>query len=57
MDISEIACGMNAALYFIQMDLDGGKSRGGANEAGARYGTGYCDAQVGIIIFDCKVFI
>merc|ERR1711979_161864 len=39
-------CGLNSAVYFVEMDGDGGKSRsGGKNQAGAAYGTGYCDAQ------------
>jgi len=33
---------MNDALYFVEMDRDGGKSRG---SQGPHYGTGYCDAQ------------
>lgn len=45
-DLREMPCGLNGALYFVQMDADGGiKSSGGKNEAGAKYGTGYCDAQ------------
>ena len=28
------------------MDADGGKSKHAANKGGAKYGTGYCDAQV-----------
>ncbi|KAH9084030.1 hypothetical protein Ae201684P_020292 [Aphanomyces euteiches] len=35
--------GGNAALYFVPMAQDGGKV--GNNNAGAAYGTGYCDAQ------------
>ncbi|KAF7314729.1 Glucanase [Mycena kentingensis (nom. inval.)] len=45
-DVSQLPCGLNGALYFAQMDADGGVSKsGGRNKAGARYGTGYCDAQ------------
>ncbi|KAF7327562.1 Glucanase [Mycena kentingensis (nom. inval.)] len=45
-DVSQLPCGLNGALYFAQMDADGGVSKsGGRNQAGARYGTGYCDAQ------------
>ncbi|KAJ6476502.1 exoglucanase-like protein 1 precursor [Mycena vitilis] len=41
-----LPCGLNGALYFSQMDADGGVSKSaGANKAGAKYGTGYCDAQ------------
>ena len=44
-DVSALVCGLNGALYFVQMDEDGGASRFGGNTAGAKYGTGYCDAQ------------
>lgn len=37
-------CGTNGALYFVEMTENGGKGQG-SNAAGARYGTGYCDAQ------------
>ncbi|KAK7028777.1 glucanase [Favolaschia claudopus] len=41
-----LPCGLNGALYFSQMDADGGVAKSnGANKAGAKYGTGYCDAQ------------
>ncbi|KAG9399979.1 hypothetical protein AC1031_010899 [Aphanomyces cochlioides] len=42
-DVSNVPCGGNAALYFVPMAKDGGKV--GNNKAGAAYGTGYCDAQ------------
>merc|ERR1719361_100297 len=42
-DDKEIDCGLNGALYFVGMDADGGAARHG--NAGANYGTGYCDAQ------------
>ena len=32
--------------HSTQMDADGGKSKHAANKGGAKYGTGYCDAQV-----------
>jgi len=35
---------MNGAMYFVEMDRQGGKGRN-HNQAGAKYGTGYCDAQ------------
>lgn len=44
-DLSQVACGMNSALYFVPMQPDGGAGSYPANEAGAEYGTGYCDAQ------------
>ncbi|KAF1327778.1 putative glycosyl hydrolase family 7 protein, partial [Globisporangium splendens] len=44
-DVSQLPCGLNGALYFVQMDEDGGKSKYTDNKAGAAYGTGYCDAQ------------
>jgi cellulose 1,4-beta-cellobiosidase len=43
-DVSTLECGLNGAVYFIEMDSKGGKGKG-SNEAGAKYGTGYCDAQ------------
>merc|ERR1719228_2039510 len=44
-DVSKLPCGLNGALYFVEMDEDGGLSKYPTNEAGAPYGTGYCDAQ------------
>lgn len=42
-DLSSLPCGMNAALYFIEMDEHGDSNS--MNPGGAKYGTGYCDAQ------------
>lgn len=39
------SCGLNGALYFVSMDLDGGVAKHPGNTAGAKYGTGYCDSQ------------
>ncbi|KAF9462197.1 family 7 glycoside hydrolase [Collybia nuda] len=44
-DMSNLPCGLNGALYFVEMDADGGLSKYPGNKAGAKYGTGYCDAQ------------
>nr|pir cellobiohydrolase (EC 3.2.1.91) - Corticium rolfsii (Strain AHU9627) [Agroathelia rolfsii]BAC81967.1 cellobiohydrolase [Agroathelia rolfsii] len=44
-DASNIGCGINGAVYFVQMDADGGLSKYSSNKAGAQYGTGYCDSQ------------
>lgn len=44
-DVSNLPCGSNGALYFVQMDADGGTACFPANTAGAAYGTGACDAQ------------
>lgn len=45
-DVSMLPCGANGALYFIAMPEDGGvKGIKGNNTAGAKFGTGYCDAQ------------
>jgi len=44
-DVSNMPCGLNGALYFVEMTPDGGKSAHPGNAAGAKYGTGYCDAQ------------
>eukprot|EP00586_Coscinodiscus_wailesii_P022577 CAMPEP_0172518660 /NCGR_PEP_ID=MMETSP1066-20121228/290949_1 /TAXON_ID=671091 /ORGANISM="Coscinodiscus wailesii, Strain CCMP2513" /LENGTH=1115 /DNA_ID=CAMNT_0013301091 /DNA_START=657 /DNA_END=4001 /DNA_ORIENTATION=- len=43
-DVSDLYCGMNGAMYFVEMDEFGGRGLG-SNNAGAKYGTGYCDAQ------------
>lgn len=44
-DVSKLGCGLNGALYFVSMDEDGGMAKYSTNKAGAKYGTGYCDAQ------------
>ncbi|CAE6429109.1 unnamed protein product [Rhizoctonia solani] len=44
-DVSNLPCGLNGALYFSEMAADGGMSKYSNNKAGAKYGTGYCDAQ------------
>merc|ERR1712166_400013 len=44
-DMSQLACGLNGALYFVKMQTDGGMAEFSGNKAGAQYGTGYCDAQ------------
>jgi len=45
-DVSSMPCGLNGAVYFVEMDADGGMAKsGGLNKAGAGFGTGYCDAQ------------
>lgn len=44
-DASALPCGLNGALYFVEMKEDGGKSSFADNKAGANMGTGYCDAQ------------
>ncbi|KAF2710387.1 glycoside hydrolase family 7 protein [Pleomassaria siparia CBS 279.74] len=44
-DVSNLPCGLNGALYLIEMDEDGGTGRFPTNKAGAKYGTGYCDTQ------------
>ncbi|KAK4128776.1 glycoside hydrolase family 7 protein [Parathielavia appendiculata] len=44
-DVSHLPCGLNGAVYFSEMDEDGGVSRFSGNKAGAKYGTGYCDSQ------------
>ncbi|TFY80677.1 hypothetical protein EWM64_g3334 [Hericium alpestre] len=44
-DVSNLGCGLNGALYFSEMSADGGLSEYPTNKAGAQYGTGYCDSQ------------
>jgi len=41
-EASSLKCGFNGAVYFVEMEADGGKSSG---TQGAEFGTGYCDAQ------------
>ena len=50
-DLSALGCGLNAALYLVQMEEDGGMSKHPSNKAGAKYGTGYCDAQCANVKF------
>lgn len=42
-DLSTLPCGENGALYFSEMEADGGQSDN--SKGGAAYGSGYCDAQ------------
>ncbi|KAI0081672.1 Exoglucanase 1 [Panus rudis PR-1116 ss-1] len=44
-DMSNLGCGLNGAVYLVEMDADGGVSKFPTNKAGAKYGTGYCDSQ------------
>ncbi|EJD53243.1 Exocellobiohydrolase [Auricularia subglabra TFB-10046 SS5] len=47
-DVSNLPCGLNGAVYFSQMTEDGGMAdlhEFSTNKAGAKYGTGYCDSQ------------
>jgi len=44
-DMSTLPCGLNGALYFVEMSADGGLSEFSSNKAGSAYGTGYCDSQ------------
>lgn len=44
-DVSNLPCGVNGALYFVAMPKDGGSGKYPGDKAGAKYGTGYCDAQ------------
>jgi len=43
--MSNLPCGLNGALYFVEMPQDGGLSKYPGDKCGAKYGTGYCDAQ------------
>ncbi len=40
-DDHEMNCGINGALYFVEMEADGGLSKDPLNKAGAAAGTGY----------------
>lgn len=44
-DASDLDCGLNGALYFAEMPADGDTGQYPSNKCGAKYGTGYCDAQ------------
>lgn len=44
-DMSKLPCGMNSALYLVEMEAKGGQDSTDISVAGAPYGTGYCDAQ------------
>ncbi|KAG9386531.1 Glyco-hydro-7 multi-domain protein [Pyrenophora tritici-repentis] len=37
-DLSNLPCGFNGALYFVSMDADGGMKKYSTNKAGAKYG-------------------
>lgn len=67
-DVSNMPCGLNGALYFSEMDADGGMAKYPTNKAGAKYGTGYCDSQcphdikfingqVCLCMFICRSFL
>ncbi|KAF8316668.1 cellobiohydrolase I-II [Clavulina sp. PMI_390] len=43
-DLSNVPCAASASVRLLGMDSDGGVSRFPANSAGAKFGTGYCDA-------------
>ena len=42
-DLSTVGCGMNAAIDFTCMPVDGGKMK--YNFTGAQYGTGFCGGE------------
>jgi len=42
-DTSRLPCGLRGSVYFVSMNPDGHMV--GGNTAGARFGTGYCDAH------------
>ncbi|KAI3551319.1 glycosyl hydrolase family 7 [Colletotrichum filicis] len=44
-DMVNLPCGMNSALYLSEMLPDGGKNTSSLNKLGPAWGTGYCDAQ------------
>jgi len=48
-DVSKLPCGLNGALYFVEMEEDGGMSKNSGNKAGAKYGTG-------MLIYECRRF-
>jgi cellulose 1,4-beta-cellobiosidase len=44
-NVANLPCGLNGALYFTGMLADGGQSTEPNNKAGPAYGVGYCDSQ------------
>lgn len=44
-DDHELECGLNGALYLVEMAPDGDMNGFPGNKCGAKFGTGYCDAQ------------
>lgn len=44
-DVSKLPCGLNGALYTVEMASDGGLGKGD-NKAGAKYGTGKLGTNV-----------
>lgn len=38
-DVSNLPCGLNGAVYFVAMAADGGMSQYPGNKAGAKYGS------------------
>jgi cellulose 1,4-beta-cellobiosidase len=44
-NVANLPCGLNGALYFSEMSADGGMAAYPTNKCGATYGTGYCDSQ------------
>ena len=44
-DVSKLPCGVKASVSFNNMLASGGIGKFTNNKAGAKYGTGYCDAQ------------
>lgn len=44
-DLSTVECGLNAALYFVAMEEDGGMASYSSNKAGAKYGTGVSSSE------------
>merc|ERR1712117_511866 len=43
---AELGCGLNGALYFVEMQADGGLGDYETNDAGAAYGTCYCEMDI-----------
>ena len=45
-DMSSIPCGLNGALYLVEMPADGGSAAYPSNQAGADYGMGITFAMI-----------
>lgn len=48
-DMNNAGCGLNGAMYFVEIPLNGGPNLNNGNAAS--FGLGYCDAQCTTVKF------
>ena len=48
-DMSNAGCGLNGAMYFVELPLNGGPNLNNGNAA--NFGLGYCDSQCTTVKF------